>query len=58
MLPCYRRHVGIVTSAMSISRDVRPMPMKVISVGKGNSEGAKLMGEEWAEKVLTRILDR
>eukprot|EP00955_Chlamydomonas_euryale_P079463 363302-Chlamydomonas_euryale.AAC.16 len=35
----------------SLVRDVRAMPIKVITVGKGNSKGAALMAEEWMGKV-------
>ncbi|MEW5317516.1 MAG: hypothetical protein WDW38_008805 [Sanguina aurantia] len=31
--------------------DVRAVPMKIITVTKGNSEGAVLMAAEWVEKI-------
>ncbi|GAX74391.1 hypothetical protein CEUSTIGMA_g1839.t1 [Chlamydomonas eustigma] len=34
-----------------LARDVRLIHLKIVSVGKGNSPGAVLMAEEWAEKV-------
>jgi hypothetical protein len=40
-------------SSNVLARDVRPVSLKIVSVGKGNSEGAMLMAEEWAEKVRT-----
>lgn len=35
----------------SIARAVRPIPIKIISVGKGNSRGATEFASEWAEKL-------
>lgn len=34
-----------------LARDVRPVPIKLVSVGKGNSAGASLMAEEWLAKL-------
>lgn len=35
----------------TLARDVRAMPIKVVTVSKGNSQGATLMASEWSEKV-------
>lgn len=32
-------------------RAVRPVPISIITVGKGNSRGATLMAEEWLAKL-------
>ena len=32
-------------------RSVRPVPISVVTVGKGNSRGATLMAEEWVDKL-------
>ncbi len=36
--------------APSLARDVRILPVRLITVSKGNSEGANAMAEEWADK--------
>jgi hypothetical protein len=30
---------------------VRPIPITLVTVGKGSSKGAELMAEEWADKL-------
>ena len=42
---------GTSSSGAGLARDVRAIPIKVITVSKGNSPGANLMAEEWMEKV-------
>lgn len=42
----------------TLARDVRAMPIKVVTVSKGNSQGATLMASEWSEKVeVTHQID-
>lgn len=39
------------TPQQQLARDVRAMPIKLITVGKGNSKGAELFAGEWYEKI-------
>jgi 23S rRNA (pseudouridine1915-N3)-methyltransferase len=32
-------------------RDVRPVPIKIVTVSKDNSKGAQLMAQEWSTKI-------
>ena len=47
---------GTSSSGAGLARDVRAIPIKIITVSKGNSPGANLMAEEWMEKVWERGL--
>ena len=35
----------------AVARDVRAMPMKLITVSKGNSQGAEAFAQEWVERI-------
>ncbi len=35
----------------SLARSVKAVPVHIITVGKGNSNGAELMAAEWAAKL-------
>jgi hypothetical protein len=34
---------------------VRAMPIKLVSVGKGNSKAAQAMAQEWLEKLARQV---
>lgn len=38
-------------NSSTLKRDVRPVPIKLITVSKGNSPGAVMMASEWLEKL-------
>lgn len=51
-----------VRPTASLARSVRPVPIMLITVAKGNSKGAELMASEWADKLrrytqLTEVWD-
>ena len=46
-----QRHVRCSAGAASEARDVRAVPIKLITVSKGNSPGASAMAAEWLEKL-------
>jgi 23S rRNA (pseudouridine1915-N3)-methyltransferase len=41
---------SIRVAASSLARATRPVPIKIVSVGKGSGKGAALMAEEWTSK--------
>ncbi|KAI3433624.1 hypothetical protein D9Q98_003433 [Chlorella vulgaris] len=44
-------HAVPITTGSSLARAVRPIPITLVTVGKGSSKGAELMAEEWADKL-------
>ena len=52
--PEHGLHALKATDKTDLVRDVRPMPIKVLTVGKGNSDGAKRLAAEWADKVNSK----
>uniref|UniRef100_A0A383VJ92 Uncharacterized protein n=1 Tax=Tetradesmus obliquus TaxID=3088 RepID=A0A383VJ92_TETOB len=42
---------GSSSSSSELVRSVRAMPIKLVSVGKGNSKAAQAMAQEWLEKL-------
>jgi hypothetical protein len=52
--PISRHPATVVRAAAKVPRfvgDVRPVPLKVITVTKGSSKGAELLVEEWTTKL-------
>lgn len=43
------------SSTSDLVRSVRAMPIKLISVGKGNSKAAQAMAQEWLEKLARQV---
>ena len=58
-LAARRRSAAMAAAAAStnggqqplLARSVRPIPITVITVDKGNSQGAEAMAAEWADKL-------
>lgn len=46
-----RQRSGLVLPQASMARAVRPVPLQIITVAKGNSPGARLMAAEWVDKL-------
>ncbi|CAL5220528.1 g2560 [Coccomyxa viridis] len=45
------RHTSAAKGEKAFTRAVRPVPLKIISVSKGNSPGAETMAGEWLDKL-------
>lgn len=46
---------GSSSSSSELVRSVRAMPIKLVSVGKGNSRAAQAMAQEWLEKLARQV---
>jgi hypothetical protein len=43
------------SSSSELVRSVRAMPIKLVSVGKGNSKAAQAMAQEWLGKLARQV---